>query len=393
MRRFVLVISMIVLAVAAGSYSVFVPGASTAEKREVHFYLINAATGPSAPYGLRNFEGNKLAGKLINEAGGFTDRCGNQYTIKLTEFDMSNSREQAIAGLRQAASIPSVLAVAGPSPSVGFVPMVPVAGQMKIPLTATGSVAPIKEWNPYVFRLSIPADVADVTAMKRLKEKFNYRRLAIIYEITGDGPRGSAEAVRAAAGRIGYEVVAFEAFRNTDTDFHPQLTKIKASNPDWIAVESVLDHYVQIVNQAAELGIRVGCFTGAGAANSIDPKAWGRTEGKSLGHYTVSPYFSLDDPNRPEVGRFVKPYQAEYKTDPTALSFYGWDAIQLYVDAVKRSCTATDREKFREALATTKNFQGLSGIISFQNPPTGEVQNPTVIISRVTGKDTWEEVK
>ena len=39
--------------------------------------------------------------------------------------------------------------VVGPSNSVGYVPLVPVAGQLKIPSIGTGSGAPVKEWNPY----------------------------------------------------------------------------------------------------------------------------------------------------------------------------------------------------------------------------------------------------
>jgi branched-chain amino acid transport system substrate-binding protein len=158
-------------------------------------------------------------------------------------------------------------------------------------------------------------------------------------------------------------------------------------------MEGVLDHYAQVVNQAAELGIKARWFTGAGAANAIDPRGWDLTEGKIREHYTVSAYFSLNDPRRPEVNRFVSLYRAEFKTDPTLLSFYGWDAVQLYVDAVKRACTDTDREKFREALARTKDFAGLSGAITFANPPTGEVQNPTILVTATTGKGTWEEVR
>ena len=103
----------------------------------LHLYLVNAFTGQSAPYGLDNIEGNKLAAKRINEAGGFTDNLGNKYTIKLSDWDMGNSREQAIAGVRKAAGDPSVLAVLGPAPSTGFVPIVPVAGQLKIVVIAT----------------------------------------------------------------------------------------------------------------------------------------------------------------------------------------------------------------------------------------------------------------
>ena len=114
-----------------------------AEERVVHFFQINALTGQAGSYGTRSIHGAELAAKHLNDAGGFTDTCGNTYTIKLSVWDMANSREQAIAGLRKAADDTSVLAVLGSTPSTGFAAMEPVAGQVKMPIIAIGSAVPI----------------------------------------------------------------------------------------------------------------------------------------------------------------------------------------------------------------------------------------------------------
>src|ERR1043166_10203785 len=82
-----------------------------AEDRVVHLYQVNALTGQAGSYGTRSIHGVELAAKHLNDAGGFTDTCGHTYTIKLTVWDMANSREQAITGLRKAADDASVLAV------------------------------------------------------------------------------------------------------------------------------------------------------------------------------------------------------------------------------------------------------------------------------------------
>ena len=88
-----------------------------AEDRVVHLYQVNALTGQAGSYGTRSIHGVELAAKHLNDAGGFTDTCGHTYTIKLTVWDMANSREQAITGLRKAADDASVLAVLGSTPS------------------------------------------------------------------------------------------------------------------------------------------------------------------------------------------------------------------------------------------------------------------------------------
>ena len=88
----------------------------------------------------------------------------------------------------------------------------------------------------------------------------------------------------------------------------------------------------------------------------------------------------------------------DYKSfpeEPTIYSVYGYQALQAAVDAVKRACTATDREKFRDALAQTK-LEALAGKVAFDSPrsaPNGENQGGGVIISRVTGRDSYEVIK
>ena len=61
----------------------------------------------------------------------------------------------------------------------------------------------------------------------------------------------------------------------------------------------------------------------------------------------------------------------------------------------QEACTATDREKFRDALAHTK-IEALAGTVAFESPrsaPNGENQGGAVIISRITGRDSYEVIK
>jgi branched-chain amino acid transport system substrate-binding protein len=379
MKRFVLVALMFVAVPAA------------AQEKVIHFSSINGQTGQSAAYGSKVIEGVNLAAKVIDDAGGFADRCGSKYKVKVTTGDMANSREQAVSLLRQAAADATVLAVVGPSPSTGYVPMVPVAGQLKIPVIATGSAAPIKEWNPWSFRLNTTSKVAAPGMMKTLKTKFDTKHIALIYDVTQDGQRGEAELIRNSAKEIGYDVVAFEAFRAGDNDFRPQLSKIKATKADWVAIYGATPELAKVVNQMAELGIKANIVTGFGTFN--DPVVWDLTEGKVKGGYSWSAYFALEDPARPEIAKMVQLYKKEYGHDPTLYSFYGWDALNVYVEAAKRACTATDREKFRQALNTIDNFTTLSGKATFKNPPDGENLSAAVIVNQTTGRGMFEALK
>ncbi len=387
-RYIVAIIAMLMSLVTAGGFAV-----TSAQQpgRVVHLYQINSITGQSAAYGGRAVQGAELLAKQINDANGFRDSCGNTYTLKLTSWDMVNSREQAIAGLRKAADDPTVLAVLGSTPSTGYVAMVPVAGQLRIPLISPGSNATVKAWNPYAFRVTVSVPVGAPQIMRKLKEKFDIKRVAIIYDISQDAERSEAEFVRDLAGTLGYQVVAFEAFRASDTSFRPQLTTIKAANPDWLGTYGATPELSKIINQMDELGLlgRVEFFGHAGNLN--DPQLFDLTNGRVKGGVNWSVAVDLTSPD-PKIQKFVSDYRAAFPMDPTVYSVYGYQAVQAAVDAVKRSCTATDREKFRDALATTQ-VDALGGRVAFDNKrtePNGENHAGNVIVNRVTGRGTFE---
>ena len=153
---------------------------------------IQPITGPSAAYGIRARDGAQIAVEEINAAGGWIDAKGKKHTFELTVGDMANDPKQAITLFRQYATDPEVIVNLGPTNSVGFVPIVPVAGQIKLPLIGNGSGAPIKEWNTYAYRINPIGAVAAPALLKKVIEREKVKRLAVIYDQTQDAQAGDA---------------------------------------------------------------------------------------------------------------------------------------------------------------------------------------------------------
>src|SRR5262245_58331930 len=107
-------------------------------------------------------------------------------------------RAQESGGRRQRARRAGVNAL------TGFAAMEPVAGQVKMPIIATGSAVPIKKWNPYAFRVTIATPVAAPYFLQVFKEKFNPQRVALLYDITQDALRAEAALIRDLARKFGY---------------------------------------------------------------------------------------------------------------------------------------------------------------------------------------------
>ena len=175
-----------------------------------------------------------------------------------------------------------------------------------------------------------------------------------------------------------------------DTDFRAQLTTIKGTTPEWLGVYAANTEGSKIINQMDELGLlgKVNIFGGYGVFQ--DPTYWDLANGRTKGavNWAVAFNLSSSDPLMQKVAADYKSFPEE----PTIYSVYGYQALQVAVDAVKRACTATDREKFRDALAQT-NLKALAGPVVFLSPrprPNGENQGGRVIISRITGRDSYE---
>src|SRR5262249_29003198 len=143
---------------------------------------IQPLTGPSSAYGIRARDGALVAAEEINAAGGWTDTAGKRYQIEISVGDMANDAKQAITLFRQYAADPQVIAALGPTNSVGYVPLVPVAGQIKLPSIGNGSGAPIKEWNQYAYRVNPVATLAVPILLQKVVAKERVKKRAVIYD-------------------------------------------------------------------------------------------------------------------------------------------------------------------------------------------------------------------
>jgi len=73
---------------------------------------------------------------------------------------------------------------------------------------------------------------------------------------------------------------------------------------------------------------------------------------------------------------------------PDAMAVLGYDAAYALVDAIKRA-NSTDSEKIREALANTKDFQGVTGSLTLND--THDAIKSAVIIEMKNGKQVYKE--
>lgn len=342
-----------------------------------------ALTGPSSAYGLRCRDGALMAIEEINAAGGFKDLNGALYSVELTTEDMANDARQAVTLYRQHALNASIVAQIGPANSVGYVPAVPLAGQLKLPLIGAAG-APVKRWTEWAYRVNPVSTTATPVLLEKVVAKLNVKRLAVIYDQTQDAQAGDAEVCQSLKGKLGYEIVAFQAFNGGDQDFAPQLTTIKGAKPDAIYVASTTGDGIKITSQIRAMGMQQPLLTGYG--NFQDPLYWDGTSGgiKNCYTWTGRDYKNAEGPVADWLARYAK----RFKLEVTTYSSYGYDSVYCVVEAVKRA-NGTDRNKVNEVLKSIDFRTPIGSHITFKNPPTGENQTPPITILEITGRGAY----
>jgi branched-chain amino acid transport system substrate-binding protein len=358
------------------------PTIGRAQPAALRITNIQPTTGPSSPYGWRSRDGAQLVTDDINAAG--LTIGGTTYRLDIRTEDMANDPQQAITLLRQAASNPDILAVIGPSNSVGYVPSVPAAGQLEMPLVGAGSGAPVKQWNIWSYRVNPVSDTAIPVLLRKVHAQVPFKRLGVIYDQTQDGQSGDAQVCKLLAQELGYEVVAFEAFRAGDQDFSAQLATIRSRKPDAMFVAAATGDGVKVSSQIREAGFTVPMMTGFGSFQ--DPVYWDGTHGEIKGCYTWLAQ-DLASPT-PLVKSFVDRYKAKFSQEATSFSTYGTDALFAIAEALKKAGAPT-RAKIQEALAALDVVSPIGTHLTFHNPPDGNNNTPNVVAIQITGRGTY----
>jgi branched-chain amino acid transport system substrate-binding protein len=187
------------------------------------------------------------------------------------------------------------------------------------------------------------------------------------------------------AQRYGYDLVGVETFRTGDTDFSSQLTALKAAKPTWLMVVAQPPEMIKIINQASSMGLNAKLYGSFGSNDTTS--VWQGTQGKVKGSYFYAPGVPAKGLMRDQTPYDL--YVQKYRDVPIIFHIFGWDAVNIFVDAAKRAGTSTDREKIRAALGNTNGFPlATSGTVTWHNPPTGENLTPPVVLGVVTGPGT-----
>lgn len=364
--QFTALSSLFLLSACGGAQSSGEKEASGAGKVTADIGVISYISGPGAAYGEAITNGLKLANEEINKEG--------EVEINLVIEDSAGKQDQALTAAQKLMNSKNVTAIIGPTLSTEMNVVGPEADLNGVPIMGTSTTAEgIPQIGEYVFRNSLPEALAIPASIDKAIEKYDAKKVAILYGNDDVFTKSGFDTMKKAAEEKGLEILTIETFQKGQSDYNAQLTKIKGLKPDLILASALYNEGAVIMDQARKLGIDVP-FVGGNGFNS--PEVIKIAGDAANGLIVATPWYGDKDDQK--VQEFVKKYEEKYGKKPDQFAAQAYDALYIMAEALKNAGDA-DRDAVRDALAETKDFQGILGSFSFDKD--GDVvMEPTVLI-------------
>jgi branched-chain amino acid transport system substrate-binding protein len=326
-----------------------------AAAQEIKIGLAGPVTGPLAFLGQHMKWAGELATDEINQKGGVLGR-----KLVFLMQDSACRPADAVAAAERLLNQDKVDAMLGDVCSGATIALMPVLEKAQRPLIVTVSTHPDitlrsgSGGNKWVFR-TVPHDamIAAVVA-KQLK---GVKTLAIVAEDTDYG-RGAVKLLKERL-PADVKIISEDYFKQTETDFLPVLTRIRASKPDAIGTYVLDQAALNLMKQYTQFGMTMPLVgrppLGSGV---VAPVVSG---GKFDGSWTVYPYY--DKYSNPQNDAFTKPFIERHKQGPHYTAYGVYEGIKVLADAMQRA-GKTDPNAVREALEKA-NYAGILGPIRF----------------------------
>ncbi|MBI2372248.1 MAG: ABC transporter substrate-binding protein [Deltaproteobacteria bacterium] len=333
--------------------ALWLPGAATAQQ-PIKIGAILPLTGGFAYSGLSQMNAMKIAQEEINAKGGVLGR-----KIMLLVEDGACNPAQSVNAAEKLITRDKVVALLGAFCSSATGAVMEIARRYEIPLITGVSTSPLltEQGNKWFFRAQATSRLMARAVMDYMVKQHKIKTLAFLCS-NNDWGRGVVKEYGDAIRGFGGRVLAEEYYAEPDTDFYSYLTKIKALNPDAIAMAADEQHGAGIMKQIREVGIRAKLF-GEGPWTT---DAYLRIAGAaSHGFMAVIEYIHLVE--HPANKAFLAKYMERHKENPTKYSAAGHTILNILVDGIRRA-KSTDAGKLRDALEKT-DYSGFTGTFRF----------------------------
>ena len=318
-------------------------------------------TKKGASYGVQSRAATEIAVEEINAKGG----VGGRKLVAITK-DTEGDNALGIQLARQLIEKDQVVAIHGPQWSAVSEAVFPICERSKILCFSPTSTKPgVSAPYSWAFRNTVDENVLVPQTLKWVKENYPWVKKAAIMTDIKDAYSKSLgqDTFRPKLKEFGIEVVEEVEYVTGDTDFSAHITKIKAKNPDMIAVGGTWVETANMMKEAEKQSMKVLWVGGVGFGNARIIENTGEASEGAVYNAT----YDKDNPseaNQSYVKRLLAKLPEETPHWPAANCYDAMKMLAQAITTAKIENTAKslekDRKKVRDELAKIKDFPGLT---------------------------------
>jgi branched-chain amino acid transport system substrate-binding protein len=327
-------------------------GPTFAAKDTVKIGVYLPMTGPVAAYGQMEWAGVQTANKLMPKVLG--------KKVELFLVDTKSDKIEAANAVDRLIKKNKVHAIIGEAISGNTLAGGPIADKAKKPMVSPTATNPLVTQNKkYVFRVCFIDPFQGEAAAKYAYDTLGAKKAAILVDIAQDYCVGLANFFAKSFIKKGGKIVATAYCQTLDQDFTAQISAIMAAKPDVLYMPNYYTEVALACKQAVELGLNIPIFSadGAQAPELIT------IGGKDVEGIIFIGHFAREAAATDLAKKYIETYEKDTGKEASAFDALGADAYFVLMDAINRA-KSVKGDKIREALASTKNFKAVSGIIN-----------------------------
>ena len=329
---------------------------------EIHIGSWGPQTGPAAPWGSVP-RATDAYFKMINEEGGIHGR-----KVVLHHFDDGYNPAKTKAGVKQLqeSSHGIVAWVGGVGTATGMA-VKDYLMERKVPwiAPATGSTAWTNPVQKYLFTVYPPYDGEARILMRYAVKNFKNKRIAMVYQNDEYGKTGLRGAEKELA-LLGTKLVGKVSHNVTETDMKPLIMQLKRSKPDVVLLWLTPSPLARMLLTAKAMKFNPQWMSTSTCSDVplFYKITRGAIEGTIVGALTLMPDANnalLLDYKRRVFEKYAK------KGERWGVFYYaGIVFAEPLVEALHRAGRNLSRESLVKELEGLKDFQGISGKISYK---------------------------
>ena len=341
---------------------------------EIKIGAMTCLTGAFSTFGVSSIQGARLAVEEINAAGGTLGQ-----PIQLIVEDNGSKAGETATITRKFISQDKVVAILGDLTSSATMEGAPLAQAAKIPLlTPSATNVAITKIGNYIFRSCFIDPFTGKIMAKFALDRLKAKQAIVMTDVKQDYSVGLTDAIRQYFTQNGGGIAETFSYSSGDTNFRTQLT----GSPDGASGCCFPARILHRGGADPSSGQTTRNHLPICRRRRLGQSGAGRGCRQSRRRELLYRPFLGRDPD-PKVQKFVQTYRAKYGALPDALAALWYDGARLLSQAIKRA-GSTDAAKIRDALAATRDFEGVTGRISIDE--NRNASKPGVILKIDNGE-------